>query len=77
MSRLVDKSRELKSELRDVRILKDILENHFVDSFRNAGFQPPDAWGYNLDITSTYPHKAALAILDIVGKHEKAEVMKS
>ncbi|KAL9080471.1 MAG: hypothetical protein Q9157_000785 [Trypethelium eluteriae] len=72
MRRLLDKSRESKSKLRDIKILEDILENHFVYSFDKAGFKPPTVWEYSLDITSLDPQGAALVILDIVKEHEKA-----
>lgn len=69
IKRLSDKSRESKSKLRDVKILDDILKNHFVYSFHKAHFEPPDVWEYSLDITNLQPDEAAADILSKIKKH--------
>lgn len=70
IKRLSKRSSGFKSKLSDVKILEDILQNHFVYSFYNAGFKPPDVWEYRLDVGSIEPEEAAAAISDILRGHK-------
>ena len=64
MKRMTSRSSGFKTKLTDLKILEEIRKNHFVFSFYDAGFKPPDVWEFRLDVEDLGPQEAASSILE-------------